>query len=111
MVISDWSSDVCSSDLEGSLEKLELYDEIDDETGLYNARNLIQQTDLEMARARRYQTLFSVVLLDVPVAALASLRPRQRRALLQIGRAASRDRVVHHVEIPEVAEHDKKKRN
>ena len=65
--------------LEGSLEKLELYDEIDDETGLYNARHLLLQTDLETSRARRYQTLFSVVALDFPAAPLNALRSRQRR--------------------------------
>jgi hypothetical protein len=35
--------------LEGSLEKLDVYDVIDDETGLNNARFFIQDTDLEMA--------------------------------------------------------------
>ena len=69
--------------LEGSLEKLELYDEIDDETGLYNARHLLQQTDLEAARARRYQTLFSAVELDFPAAPLNALKARQRRTVLR----------------------------
>jgi GGDEF domain-containing protein len=87
--------------LEGSLEKLELYDEIDDETGLYNARHLLQQTDLEMARARRYQTLFSVVPLDFPAAPLNALRSRQRRGVLRdLGRqlregARNVDHVIH----------------
>lgn len=94
-VVGGWSTQV----LEGSLEKLELYDEIDDETGLFNARHLLHQTDLEMARARRYQTLFSVVVLDVPAAPLHALRARQRRALLRdLGRQL-RDgvRTVDHV--------------
>jgi GGDEF domain-containing protein len=93
--IGGWATQV----LEGSLEKLELYDEIDDETGLYNARHLIQQTDLEMARARRYQTLFSLVVLDVPLTALAPLRPRQRRTLLRdLGRQLREGvRTVDHV--------------
>jgi GGDEF domain-containing protein len=87
--------------LEGSLEKLELYDEIDDETGLYNARHLLQQTDLEMARARRYQTLFSAVTLEFPSAPLNDLRARRRRGLLRdLGRqvkdaARNVDHVVH----------------
>src|SRR5688572_15036362 len=68
--------------LESSLEKLELYDEIDDETGLYNARHLLQQTDLESARAQRYQTLFSTVELDFPAAPLQALKARQRRNVL-----------------------------
>ena len=68
--VGGWAMQV----LEGSLEKLELYDEIDDETGLYNARHLLQQTDLETARARRYQTLFSAVELDFPAAPLNALK-------------------------------------
>lgn len=96
-VVGGWATQV----LEGSLTKLELYDEIDDETGLYNARHLLQQTDLEMARAKRYQTLFSVVLLDLPAAPFTALRPRQRRAALRdLGRSLregvrSVDHVVH----------------
>lgn len=87
--------------LEGSLVKLELYDEVDDETGLYNARHLLHQTDLEMARARRYQTLFSVVLLDLPVAPFAALGGRERRSVLrELGRLLGEgvrnvDHVVH----------------
>lgn len=95
--IGGWSTQV----LEGSLTKLELYDEVDDETGLYNARHLLRQTDLEMARARRYQTLFSVVLLDLPAAPFAALRGRERRSLLRdLGRLLGEgvrnvDHVVH----------------
>jgi hypothetical protein len=95
--VGGWATQV----LEGSLEKLELYDEIDDETGLYNARHLLLQTDLEMARAQRYQTLFSVVVLEVPAAPLHALSTRQRRALLRdLGRqlregARTVDHLVH----------------
>ncbi len=95
--VGGWSTKV----LESSLEKLELYDEIDDETGLYNARHLLQQTDLERARAARYSTLFSVVTLDVPSASLSAMRARSRRALLRdVGRllregARTVDHVVH----------------
>ena len=93
--VGGWSTQV----LEGSLEKLELYDEIDDETGLFNARHLLHQTDLEMARARRYQTLFSVAALDVPAAPLAALNGRQRRAALRdLGRLLGEGvRTVDHV--------------
>lgn len=95
--IGGWSTQV----LEGSLDKLELYDEIDDETGLYNARHLLNQIDLESARARRYQTLYSLVLLDLPTAPFASLRPRERRTLMRdLGRLVGEgvrnvDHVVH----------------
>jgi hypothetical protein len=87
--------------LEGSLDKLELYDEIDDDTGLYNARHLLQQTDLEAARARRYQTLFSAVELDFPAAPLNALKARQRRSVLRdLGRQLREgtrnvDHVIH----------------
>lgn len=93
--VGGWSTQV----LEGSLTKLELYDEVDDETGLFNARHLLHQTDLEMARARRYQTLFSVVLLDLPTAPFAALRASERRSVLRdLGRLLSESvRTVDHV--------------
>ena len=95
--VGGWSTKV----LESSLEKLELYDEIDDETGLYNARHLLQQTDLERARATRYSTLFSVVALDLPSGPLSAMGSRSRRAVLRdLGRllregARTVDHVVH----------------
>lgn len=95
--VGGWSTQV----LEGSLEKLELYDEIDDETGLNNARHLLHQTDLEMARARRYQTLFSLVVLDLPAAPFNALKGRRRRTVLrELGRQLQEgvrnvDHVVH----------------
>ena len=93
--LGGWSTQV----LEGSLDKLALYDEIDDETGLYNARYLLHQTDLEMARAVRYQTLFSVVALDVPSTSFHPLSARQRRAVLRdLGRQLAEGvRAVDHV--------------
>lgn len=95
--IGGWSTQV----LEGSLTKLELYDEVDDETGLYNARHLLNQADLEMARAKRYQTLFSMVTMDLPAAPFAGMRARERRLLLRdLGRLLGEgvrnvDHVVH----------------
>jgi GGDEF domain-containing protein len=95
--IGGWSMQV----LEGSLVKLELYDEVDDETGLFNARHLLHQLDLEMARARRYQTLFSVVLMELPSAPFAALKSRDRRSVLRdLGRLLGEgvrnvDHVVH----------------
>jgi GGDEF domain-containing protein len=95
--VGGWSAQV----LEGSLEKLELYDEIDDETGLYNARHLVLQTDLEMARATRYQTLFSVLVLDLPAGPFHALSARARKTTLRdLGRLLGEgvrtiDHVVH----------------
>lgn len=95
--VGGWSTQV----LEGSLLKLELYDEIDDETGLFNARHFLRQSDLEVARAARYQTLFSIVILDLPVESFGTLRHRERRAVLrELGRLLGEgvrnvDHVVH----------------
>jgi hypothetical protein len=93
--VGGWSTQV----LEGSLDKLDLYDEIDDETGLYNARHLIIQTELEMARARRYQTLFSLAVLEIPTASINGLKARARRSLLRdLGRLMREGvRTVDHV--------------
>jgi GGDEF domain-containing protein len=87
--------------VEDSLSKLDLYDQIDDATGLFNARFLVQDTDLEMARSTRYQTLFSVVLVEFPVSAFGTLGRRQRASVLKglgkILRESVRtvDRVIH----------------
>ena len=64
--------------LRASLTKLDLYDQVDDATGLYNARFLIQEADLEMARSSRYKTVFSISVVDVPAARLEGLSRRNR---------------------------------
>ena len=57
--------------------------------------------DLESARARRYQTLFSAVSLEFPSGPLNELRPRQRRSVLRdLGRqlregARNVDHIIH----------------
>jgi GGDEF domain-containing protein len=85
-VIGGWAN----RELEGSLTKLDLYDQIDDDTGLHNARFLVQDTELEMARSTRYQTIFSLVIVDVPAASLDALSRRQRAAALKgLGRVLS----------------------
>lgn len=72
--------------LQRSLTKLDLYDQVDDETGLFNARFLVDGIELERGRAERYRTLFSVVALELPTAPLATLTPRaRRRALRRLG--------------------------
>lgn len=96
-VIGGWAN----RELEGSLTKLDLYDQIDDDTGLYNARFLVQDTELEMARSSRYQTIFSVVYVDIPAEAVDSLRRRPRASALKgLGRVLrdsvrTVDRVAH----------------
>lgn len=88
-------------ELERSLTKLELYDQIDDESGLQNARFFLQETELEVARSKRYHTVFSVVQAEIPAAPLDDLPRRRRQSVLRaVGAqltAAARtvDRVVH----------------
>ena len=72
-----------SQQLERSLQKLDVYDQVDDDTGLFNARFLVQDTDLEMARATRYKTFFSVCTVEVPAAPLDAMSRRKRAGLLK----------------------------
>lgn len=96
-LIGGWSNQV----LEGSLDKLDLYDQIDDATGLFNARYFIQDTELEAARAARYETLFSISLVELPVGPVAALgRRKQDATLKELGRKLAEsvrtvDRVAH----------------
>jgi GGDEF domain-containing protein len=90
-----------SQQLERSLEKLDVYDQVDDATGLFNARFLVQDTDLEMNRAGRYKTFFSVCMVELPAGPVDALPRRKRAALLrdlggQLREAVrSVDRAVH----------------
>jgi diguanylate cyclase (GGDEF)-like protein len=87
--------------LESSLSKLELYDQIDDSTGLFNARFFVQDVELELSRADRYQSIFSVALVDIPASLLDDLGRRQReKSLKELGRllrdsVRTVDRAVH----------------
>lgn len=78
-LVGGWAS----AQLQASLAKLELYDQIDDATGLYNARFFVQDTELEMSRAERYRTIFSVSVVTFPDALLGSLGRRQRKGVLK----------------------------
>ncbi len=69
--------------VEARLHKLELYDQVDDLTGLFNPAFLLQDTDLEKSRADRYQTLFSLVTLEVDAEAFAGASSRRRRGVLK----------------------------
>lgn len=72
-----------SGTLERSLDKLDLYDQIDDLTGVNNARLLLSDIDLEKARSQRYQTVFSVSFLEIDAGPIAALGARRRRTLLR----------------------------
>jgi len=92
------------SQLRASIEKLDLYDQIDDATGMLNARAVVQAIDMEQSRALRYRTLFSVSLVEIPDAAFESLRRRRRATILkELGRNVSdgirgADRAGHGIE-------------
>jgi GGDEF domain-containing protein len=96
-LLGGWSSQV----LEQSLDKLDLYDQIDDATGLLNARAFGQDTEFEAARASRYETLFSVSVVEVPIEPIAALGRRKQAAILaELGRKLADsvrtvDRVAH----------------
>ncbi len=85
----------------GSLTKLDLYDHVDDVTGLYNARSFIETTNLEMSRAARYQSIFSVSAVNIPAATFAGVpRRRRNRVLREVATGLQRsvrtvDRVSH----------------
>jgi GGDEF domain-containing protein len=78
-LIGGWAS----AQVEASLTKLELYDQIDDATGLFNSRFFLQDTELEISRSNRYQTIFSVAVVDIPTSAFGALGRRQRGAALK----------------------------
>lgn len=69
--------------LAGSLTKLELYDQIDDQTNLFNARFFVQDTELEISRSKRYQTIFSIVEVSFPASGLDAMPRRQRSSILR----------------------------
>ncbi len=80
--VGGWAADR----VKRGLDKLALYDEIDDETGLGNARSLLAAVDLEKSRADRYQKLFAVVVARFSDAPWTGQRPRKRRhSLRQFG--------------------------
>ncbi len=71
------------SQLRASVEKLELYDQIDDSTGMLNARALVEGIDMERSRSLRYKTVFSVVTVEIPSSAFEMLRSKRRDSLLR----------------------------
>ncbi len=63
--------------LEESLRKLELYDEVDDDTGVGNARALLHVADRELARSDRYGSVFSFIVVHVGRDAFEPVDDRQ----------------------------------
>ena len=75
--------------LRGSLDKLDLYDHVDDATGLYNARYLVDTVELEVARSTRYKTIFSIVVVDVPAGSLNVGGRARTKLFKELGRAVT----------------------
>lgn len=74
--VAGWAA----SRVRASLDKLELYDDVDDDTGLLNARGIVQAIDAEQARSERYQKVFSVVVCEVSSAeTMGSVRELGKR--------------------------------
>jgi GGDEF domain-containing protein len=65
------------------LDKLDAFDDVDDETLLLNARGLIEALDRETSRARRFGSKFSVVTIDVPLDVFSRGSRRHRQAALR----------------------------
>lgn len=85
--------------LQASLDKLELHDEIDDATGLGNARAAVSEIDTERARAQRYEKIVSVIecsfeLPDLVSERIAASTLRQLGAAIAHSVRAS-DRAAH----------------
>ena len=74
---------LASSQLQSSLNKLDLFDEIDDLTGLHNARFFIDNTGLEISRSARYQTMFCTAIVDVPASAFNGMSKRQKDRIIK----------------------------
>ncbi len=71
--------------IERRLRKLEIYDQIDDDTELYNGSFFLEGSDLEINRARRYQSIFSVAEVRLDSSLLqGTSRRRYRRVLRDI---------------------------
>jgi GGDEF domain-containing protein len=96
-----------SQQIKKALDKLEAQDDIDDETGLGNARALVAAADVERARADRYQKVFSVALADLKDPKWVDLPiRRQRSAVRALGeRVRKAVRSTDHVSHARQGEH------
>jgi GGDEF domain-containing protein len=85
--------------LQAAIDKLELHDEIDDTTGLGNARAAIGAIDTERARAERYQKIVSIIVCSFELPAEVSDKI-SLSTLRQLGSA-----IAHSVRASDVAAH------
>jgi hypothetical protein len=98
--IGGWAAE----QLRASMDKLDLYDQIDDATGMLNVRAILEAIDMERSRAVRYEKVFSVSIAEIPSSLFDHLRRRRRIAVFKdLGRYVSSgirgaDRAGHVVE-------------
>ncbi|NNC39399.1 MAG: hypothetical protein HKN95_01810 [Acidimicrobiia bacterium] len=91
-LIGGWAAD----QLRDSITKLDLYDQIDNATGLGNSRSLVESVDLEKSRASRYEKIFSLVVAELPTHADRGRRAK-RNFLTDLGDRVERGvRTVDH---------------
>lgn len=69
--------------IEQRLRKLEIYDQIDDDTELYNASFFLESSHLEKSRAARYRTVFSVAEVRMDRSLLEGKRHSQYRRIVR----------------------------
>lgn len=55
---------------------------VDPVTGLFNARYFVLESDAQLARAKRYDRVFSVVMMDIPTGPIEALGGRAKARLL-----------------------------
>ncbi|MBW3577720.1 MAG: diguanylate cyclase [Actinobacteria bacterium] len=78
-VFGGWANDLLAQ----GLLKLELYDEVDDDTGVGNARALVSVLDREVERAARYGSVFSLLVVHLEDAAFAPVDGRRAARALR----------------------------
>lgn len=69
--------------IEARLVKLEMYDQIDDLTGLFNSKFFLEETELEMERSKRYRTLFCVSELSIDRGAFGDASKRRYEKIIK----------------------------
>lgn len=77
--VGGWAAD----QLKVALERFRLIDELDEETGLGNARSIVNAIERELSRAERYSTAFSVVIATFDT-------PQGRRPAAKLGELGSK---------------------
>lgn len=86
--------------VDSSLTKLELFDQIDDSTGLYNARYFLQEVAVEKTRFQRYGSDLSIAVMEIQSEDAVKVSRQSSTAISEYGAALKRslrptDRAIH----------------